>query len=169
MNLARYRQFLAGLRTAHGAVEPEIGRHAEVLRHFGYDAADRSKLSWLDDDLAVLGAHSLYEGAYRYEAGSGVVFRLHEPASAFGAIYVMEGATLGGQVVARHVIPALGLTATAGCRYFAGYGGRTGERWRDTANAIARYSAAADAADRIVQGAQDTFAQVEASLLATCR
>jgi heme oxygenase len=47
-----------------------------------------------------------------------------------GAMYVMEGSTLGGQYIARQVEEALGLEPGVGDAYFRGYGERTGEMWR---------------------------------------
>jgi heme oxygenase len=51
-------------------------------------------------------------------------------ASFLGAMYVMEGSTLGGQYIARHLEEVLGLQAGEGDAYFRGYGERTGEMWR---------------------------------------
>ena len=44
---------------------------------------------------------------------------------AFGCLYVMEGATLGGQVIGRHVRQTLGVTPETGGRFHAAYGDRT--------------------------------------------
>jgi heme oxygenase len=51
-------------------------------------------------------------------------------ASFLGAMYVMEGSTLGGQYIARHLEEVLGLAAGEGDAYFRGYGEHTGEMWR---------------------------------------
>ena len=48
-----------------------------------------------------------------------------------GALYVIEGATLGGQVITRYIQSALKIDATNGGRFFAAYGDRTGLLWRD--------------------------------------
>jgi heme oxygenase (biliverdin-IX-beta and delta-forming) len=47
-----------------------------------------------------------------------------------GCLYVMEGATLGGQVLSRHLERTLGITAESGARFFSGDGPRTGEVWK---------------------------------------
>lgn len=47
-----------------------------------------------------------------------------------GRLYVMEGSTLGGQYIARHVEEKLNLPHGVGDSYFVGYGDNTGERWR---------------------------------------
>lgn len=53
------------------------------------------------------------------------------PAGFLGAMYVVEGSTLGGQHIARHVEPLLGLNPEHGTAYFRGYGEETGARWRE--------------------------------------
>jgi len=53
-------------------------------------------------------------------------------AAAFlGAMYVIEGSTLGGQYIARHAEQTLHLAPGQGDAYFRGYGDRTGSMWRD--------------------------------------
>ena len=51
-------------------------------------------------------------------------------AAFLGAMYVVEGSTLGGQQIARHVDEALGMDANRGAAYFRGYGERTAEMWQ---------------------------------------
>lgn len=50
-----------------------------------------------------------------------------------GAMYVTEGASLGGSVIARNLERDLGLRNSEGYSFFAGYGLRTGEMWRQFA------------------------------------
>ena len=56
---------------------------------------------------------------------------LRGAASLLGAMYVMEGSTLGGQLIARHVELVLGLTAGQGNAYFRGHNERTGPLWKE--------------------------------------
>lgn len=76
-----------------------------------------------------------------------------------GAMYVLEGSTLGGQVLARQL-------AKAGSdlrRYFTGYGERTGPRWKAFCHLLA--AAATDAhEEEIVQSAIHTFQHLAAWL-----
>ncbi len=58
-------------------------------------------------------------------------------ASFLGALYVLEGSTLGGRFIARHVETVLGLTPGQGDRYFAGHGEATGALWREVTAEIA--------------------------------
>ncbi len=50
-------------------------------------------------------------------------------AQAFGCLYVLEGATLGGRVLCRHFNQTLGLDVHNGSAFFAGYGEATGAMW----------------------------------------
>jgi heme oxygenase (biliverdin-IX-beta and delta-forming) len=59
-----------------------------------------------------------------------------DAASLLGAMYVMEGSTLGGQLIARHVEPLLGLTPGQGNAYFCGHNERTGQLWREFCEAL---------------------------------
>ncbi len=54
------------------------------------------------------------------------------PESRFlGAMYVLEGSTLGGQYIALHVESVLGLSPGHGDRFFRGYEERTMPMWRE--------------------------------------
>jgi heme oxygenase len=48
---------------------------------------------------------------------------------ALGCLYVVEGATLGGQVIARRLLQQLGIGPASGGAFFAGYGDDVRQRW----------------------------------------
>lgn len=77
-------------------------------------------------------------------------------AAAMGSLYVMEGSTLGGRLILRHVERHLGLSG--GGSYFTGYGDRTGAMWRSFLARLDQWPAAE--AERIVCGAKATFEQL---------
>jgi len=54
-----------------------------------------------------------------------------DEASLLGLMYVMEGSTLGGQLIARRVEQTLGLKAGEGNAYFCGHGQQTGTMWKE--------------------------------------
>ena len=160
----RYRVLLAGLRDAYAVIERELARHAADLARVAYDLAERTKLSWLDDDLCALSG--LVPNTMRTS------YALSDPSAAFGAVYVVEGATLGGQVIARQVMPALGLAPERGCRFFTGYGAETGQCWRQTREAISAHlvsTDASDAANDTIAGARMTFSLICEALSARIR
>jgi heme oxygenase len=146
----RYSRILLAFRDAHVALTTELIPHARELAAFGYELNGREKIAWLESDLAYLSADTFESTPARANIPSA--------AAAFGAIYVIEGATLGGQVIRRHVIPKLGFAQPDGCRYFQGYGEKTGEKWKATREAIARFS------DSTCQGAEVAQTMISSAL-----
>ena len=78
-------------------------------------------------------------------------------AEAFGVLYVVEGATLGGQVLSRHLEETLGLGSANGARFFHGYGSRTGAMWQAFRKALLACPFARGEEDAMVRAAIDTF------------
>ena len=76
-----------------------------------------------------------------------------------GAMYVLEGSTLGGQVLARQLAKA-GIPLRA---YFTGYGERTGPRWKAFCQLLAAAATPANQAE-VVQSASLTFQHLSAWL-----
>lgn len=75
---------------------------------------------------------------------------------ALGALYVLEGATLGGQIISRHLHQTLGITPERGGAYFSGYGRSTGQMWQAFSQQMDQVVSAADQG-RVVAGARGTF------------
>jgi heme oxygenase len=76
-----------------------------------------------------------------------------------GAMYVLEGSTLGGQVLARQL-------AKAGSdlrRYFMGYGDQTGPRWKAFCQLLAQATTPTNE-EEIVRSAIQTFQDLAAWL-----
>ena len=70
-----------------------------------------------------------------------------------GALYVLEGSTLGGQVLARQLAKA----GSHQVRYFTGYGALTGPRWKALCQLLGEAAPDAATEDEIVQSAIHTF------------
>ena len=77
---------------------------------------------------------------------------LHTRAQLLGGLYVLEGSTLGGQVIARQLAKA-GIPARA---YFGGHAEQTGALWKSF-TALLTAAATPDLADDIVASATLTF------------
>ena len=77
---------------------------------------------------------------------------------AVGCLYVLEGSALGGQVIGRHLVRTLGITATGGGAYFAAQPAATAVRWQRVCAALEAYQSASLPA--ITDGAQRTFASL---------
>ena len=86
--------------------------------------AQRGKVSLLSADLAALRLTPL---AVPCPMPGKVVA---SAATALGAMYVLEGSTLGGRVIERHCAGPLGVSPTHGGAFYHGYGARTGALWQ---------------------------------------
>ena len=143
---------LAGIAPVEASLRgfdwPGAGLDAEV-------AAWRTPL--LRRDLEVLGPGAV---AAPPEAASPVPFPSRS--AAFGALYVIEGAALGGQVIFRQARERLGVTASQGGSFHAAYGRPpVGEGWRRFRNALETHCLDTEAA---VRAATRTFLDLEARL-----
>jgi heme oxygenase len=153
LDRARYREILAGFWGFHAALEPRLRAVAE-LDELGLDAR-RRKLPLLERDLRDLG-----EDPARLPVATHVP-AVENVADALGCMYVLEGATLGGRVISRH-LETLGLGPGTGGAFFAGYGDATGTMWKEFSAAIGEYARAhPESTDRIVEAADATFTLLE--------
>jgi heme oxygenase len=75
---------------------------------------------------------------------------------ALGAMYVVEGSTLGGTVIARHVERTLGFGPANGCAYFRSHGSRTAALWQDFRSRLLTFSSPS-IDDLVIGAANRTF------------
>jgi heme oxygenase len=164
---------------AHGALESQLGllnRPASadyyaqlLLRFLGFhlvweedleafpalarELKTRSRIRHLRHDLTALGLTDaeINEVQLCGEARNVTA----DEARALGSFYVLEGSTLGGQLITRHLSNARGFPAEGLC-YFNPYGSRTGQMWRSFKRWLEN-QAKQCAAEDIVAGARGTF------------
>ena len=80
-------------------------------------------------------------------------------AEKFGSLYVLEGATLGGQIISR-LASGHGYTPERGCAFFASYEGKIGPMWKTFCVQLEAYGTAhPHAHDVVVASAVETFAR----------
>lgn len=88
--------------------------------------------------------------------------RLTSVAERFGSLYVMEGATLGGQIISR-MAAERGYTPGRGCAYFSSYGDDVGAMWKAFGQHLERYRAAhPETQDAIIASSIETFVKFRA-------
>ena len=83
--------------------------------------------------------------------------RLDSVAEVLGCLYVIEGASLGGQIIAKHLKANLGLTPETGASFFSGYGASTGDYWLAFKTLLTEVATTLDQDDQIVRSAKSTF------------
>jgi heme oxygenase len=82
-------------------------------------------------------------------------------AACLGVLYVLEGATLGGQILRREISSRLGLEADNGAAFLDIYGAATGRRWRDFIEYLGSRPMSAAERAAVVTAAQTTFSCFE--------
>ncbi|GJD60236.1 biliverdin-producing heme oxygenase [Methylobacterium frigidaeris] len=143
-----YRALLGRFWGLHAVLEPALAASLGDAAFFD----PRRRLAHLVADLRFLGFDDAAIGALPRPQ---LALPRHR-AEAFGALYVLEGSTLGGQVIAKHIGRQLGLTAEGGCRYYAAHGRETGAMWKAFRLSLAE-EASHGKADVIVASATATF------------
>ena len=148
-----YARAIAALHGFHAPLEARLARQPWARLGLDWDA--RRKTPLLARDLHALGRTPDAIAALPVWDALPDTATL---ARALGAAYVLEGATLGGQLVRRHLQHALGIGPDDGAAYYSAYGDRVGPMWRAF---LAALTAAVErdgcAPDEVVAGARDTF------------
>ena len=123
--------------------------------------ADRGKLVLLRRDLAALGMSAAEIDAIPSPEAPWLPATRPE---ALGALYVMEGSTLGGKLIVKALrrLPDWPLAAQS---YFDPYGAETGARWQ--AFKLHLNSTAPQDGDAVVEAAKRTFALLEQWMVET--
>ncbi|WP_431700823.1 biliverdin-producing heme oxygenase [Pseudomonas sp. BR20] len=124
----------------------------------GFDQALRVKTPTLLDDLHALGLDARAVNALPHCVQ---LPSFDTPAACLGALYVLEGATLGGQVLRREMALRLDLDADNGGAFLDVYGVETGRRWKDFLYYLGRLPLDAPAKQRAVNAARSTFSCFE--------
>lgn len=87
---------------------------------------------------------------------------LETEAQVLGCLYVIEGATLGGQMITRHVRDTLGITPSTGGSFFEGYAGDTGKMWQAMRQLLVSGAIDRQTESEMVANAIVTFARLRA-------
>lgn len=150
--------YVAQLEAFYGFVAPWEEKLGRALPENDPIRQGRGKTAWLEADLAHFGY-----GPERIAALPRCedLPTTESRASMLGAAYVLEGATLGGQFISRHLEQALGVGRNGGARFFQSYGPAVGARWQEFRQELMRHPSP-EHDPEILRAAQDTFAKLHA-------
>lgn len=139
----------------HRAWEPAL---ANRLQDPAF-TAPRRRLALIEHDLRRLGVPSKAIGREPDCSEAADLCATFD--GALGSLYVMEGSTLGGRVIARR-LDGTDAWPEGGLRYFDPHGEHTGARWRETLERIETASADPEA---VVASAVRTFERLREALV----
>jgi heme oxygenase len=148
-HLARMWGFCAGLERS---IDPQCLRPALA------DYALRSKLALLEQDLCALGYSA---GAIAQLPACPDFASCRETATAFGRLYVIEGATLGGRSLLPLVSRQLGCSAVSGAAFLASYGDEVQGMWQRFGAALDLWCVGAERIGLATAAAIATFEVLE--------
>ena len=120
------------------------------------DYAERRKAAAVTDDLKTAGA---WEETIPQATQ---LPHIHDMATALGALYVLEGSTLGGQIISKMLAKQLQRDTMEGISFFSGYGAATQQKWLLFSEAVSQYTAThSDIMPVMINAANETFACFE--------
>jgi heme oxygenase (biliverdin-IX-beta and delta-forming) len=151
-SLENYKTLLTKFYRFYAAIEPKVAEND--LAGAGFDFGARRKTPLLEKDLEALG---ILEKVRAHVAPWNGVPDVSSLSRAFGSIYVMEGATLGGQVITRHLKQDFGLTADNGAAFFSSYGAQVGAMWKSFKATLTAYAEQNGDEEQIIGAARETF------------
>jgi heme oxygenase len=149
LTLEGYRAYLERTLGFYQGVEQQL-RQLGVWPALSLPADEREKLPLLAEDIVLLGN---IEPASIRVCNAPPLFA--STAEAIGGAYVLEGSTLGGRVISRHVQSLFG--ADVPRSFLECYGAETGARWQSFRAALSRFASSRELEDRVIAGARETF------------
>ena len=152
VTLISYQTYIAKMYGVAMACETEI---FPVIKNIIPDLDLRYKASFIKNDLKNTGvASGLIENIPVHH------FTASNAAQAMGIMYVLEGSTLGGKFLYKHINETLGFDAENGASYFWGYGQQTGSLWKTFIAAMTDFAERENCGDEITSSASQTFATI---------
>ena len=153
VTLHDYQVYIAKLYGMTKACENDI---FPLLTAVNPDLGERYKAQFILEDLKKTGLSQEQIGDLPVSG-----FRPAGVAEALGAMYVLEGSTLGGKILYKHVNEFLGIDQQTGASYFYGYGQQTGVLWKRFIADLADYAVEEDCGLEIISGAVSTFTAID--------
>ncbi len=129
-----------------------LGPHGDGIRRFGLVRRDRTPL--LCRDLRALGYGEVAIEALELCPD---LPRVASPIEALGCLYVLDGAALGGKVIARQVRKSLGRRVSDRLAFFTSGGADVATTWRHLMGVIEARTGHPSDRREAVRGAEATF------------
>jgi len=138
------------LQWFYGFISPlEIGIEQHIKSEILPDIAERKKSHLILQDLVALGS-SITDIPINNDLPD-----IQHQEQAIGAMYVLEGSTLGGKVIANMLTKnAAGFKFST--HYFTAYGKETGSKWRIFLDLMNQYQST-EQVETIIETANETF------------
>lgn len=158
VTIAEYQVYLRALWGVTSSCERQI---FPAISHVIPDLEKRHKADLIIADLITTGVP-----LQTVDAMPAHQFEFASTAEALGIMYVLEGSTLGGRILYKHMHDMLGLTPENGAAYFWGYGQETGNLWKTFISSLTQFVNEEGSSVEIIESAKKTFTTID-DLLST--
>lgn len=148
-----YVELLQLFYSYFGALEEKINHFILPHQMEEEHSFQRRKTIRLAEDIKALG------GIVNEKCGEKDLPEIRSDLEAFGALYVIEGSTLGGRVITKMMQRQLDTESLDGFAFFNGYGDDTDHRWSSFRELLNDQGKNADDKKLVVQAADNTFAK----------
>lgn len=149
-NRTTYARLIGAMLSFQTAIEQEFRRFEAVLAARGLHMKERYKADLLHAESLDLDSPCVDRPVLRFPSVS----------HAAGGVYVMEGSTLGGTVIAKSILTHLNHVS----RYYGCYGRDTHQRWRSTSQLLNEFAENDREVAAMVGGAVATFSALRRHL-----
>ncbi len=150
-----YTRLLCNFYGFYQPLEAQLSSQID-WKNLPYDFENRRKTPALEKDLGDLAVNC------REIPACQDLPKLENPAEALGCLYVLEGATLGGQIISRHLRQSLEISPENGGAFFNGYGAETGAKWKDFCQILLTFADNPQTEAQIIESAKQTFTKFTA-------
>lgn len=152
-----YKEYLQKLLAIHIPVESIALANKEQWQKYGIEIEQHCRTSMLEDDLKALGIMQKPQGVLACEDWGF--------AKIVGALYVLEGSTMGGQILRERLSYIKGDDGLSATRYFGAYKEKTIPQWLHFSRFIDRYAAENKEESALVyEGAKTIYLAVEEAM-----
>lgn len=145
--------YIIYLRKLLGFVEP-FERLADGFFNDWEEKPSRMKQYLIRQDLAGLGENSTNVDTIDMEKFRRIFDNEHK---LLGAFYMIEGSSLGGVLINRHIEAKLGSEVGDNNRYFSAYEGETGKKWKSFQEYLNLKAGSEREQVEIIEGARAAF------------
>ncbi len=159
LSIDHYRNLLARFYGFYVPAEARLTELCQSIPEVQFPLRRKGHL--LVQDLEALGLSGLQREALPLCEN---LPALMQAAQALGCLYVLEGSTLGGQIISRHLQSVHGLEAENCSAFFRSYGSQVGVMWRAFGVALNSYTAGPEEETLMIGAACETFTTLESWL-----
>ncbi len=153
LSRAQYADLIDKNRAIHRHFEPALSSIEGLDGLFGHQLDRRMKLNALERDAEKLSISKSQRPVPAFRPND-----LHE---ALGAMYVLEGSSLGGAVIARALSKIPAIAETDAFDFYTFYGSELGAMWTSFGQIVVKFVEEHGHAELLVESAKKTFESVQ--------